>query len=60
MHEKTKQALHQASIDDTMKSKDYPISTQEAFLHGADSYRNIIWHDIQAPSRADAHGAVMV
>lgn len=47
MHEKTKQALHQASIDDTMKSKDYPISTQEAFLHGADGYRNLIWHDIQ-------------
>ena len=45
MTEQTRQALKKAAIEDTMKSKGYPISTQDAFVHGAEKYLDIIWHD---------------
>jgi len=47
MTEQTKQALQKAAIEDTMQSKDYPISTQDAFIHGAEKYLDIIWHDTE-------------
>lgn len=45
MTEQTKQAIQKAAIEDTMQSKDYPISTQDAFVHGAEKLLKIVWHD---------------
>lgn len=47
MTEKTKKLLLHAALTDTMKSKGYPISTQDAFVHGAEKFLDIVWHDIK-------------
>ena len=48
MTEQTRHVLQKAAIEDTMQSKDYPISTQDAFVHGAEKYLDIIWHDTKS------------
>ena len=45
MTNQTKEKLLQAAVADTMRSKGYPISTQDAFVHGAKTYLGIAWHD---------------
>ena len=47
MTEETKQVLIEASAQDTMQSQDYPISTQDAFVHGVNKYLEIVWHPIE-------------
>ena len=40
-----KEKLLAAATEDTMQSKDYPISTQDAYVHGVNRYLANIWHD---------------
>ena len=51
MTEQMKQALEKAVVEDTGKKKDYPISTQDACMHGASLFVKLLWHDAsQKPS----------
>ena len=43
MTEETKEKLLAAANEDTLQSKDHPISTQDAFVHGVNRYLGMIW-----------------
>ena len=43
MTEQMKQALEKAAIEDTGKKKEYPISTQDACIHGVLIFLSILW-----------------
>lgn len=47
MTEETKEKLLAAANEDTLQSKDYPISTQDAFVHGVNKYLEMIWHSAE-------------
>lgn len=44
MTEQMKQALEKAVVEDTGKKKDYPISTQDACMHGALIFLSLLWN----------------
>ena len=43
MTEQMKQALKKAAIEDTGKKKEYPISTQDACVHGVLIFLSLLW-----------------
>lgn len=49
MTEQMLQALEKAAVKDTGKTKDYPISTQDAALHGANLFLENLWHQVDVP-----------
>lgn len=46
MTEQMKQALEKVTVEDTGKKKDYPISTQDACMHGASLFVKLLWHNV--------------
>lgn len=44
MTEQMKQALEKVVVEDTGKKKDYPISTQDACMHGALIFLSLLWN----------------
>ena len=44
MTEQMKQALEKAVVEDTGKKKDNPISTQDAYMHGALTFLSLLWN----------------
>ena len=44
MTEQMKQALEKTVVEDTVRKKDYPISTQDASVRGALIFLSLLWN----------------